>query len=65
MTTTQARSTALLQHTRLYGGKLWASMRRKDTGGRRYRYLRHTAKHGWKGEHVPWAVTRMPEWRLN
>ena len=45
--------------------KWWREIRMADTGGRRFRYLRYTAKHGWLDRpYNPWRMT-MPEWVVN
>ena len=46
---------------RLYG-KIWRRWMAKDTGGRRFRYLRATAKRGWlDAPYNPCRITDIPE----
>jgi len=65
MTPEQIRSAELLKHTRLYGTKTWQQYMTKNTGGRRFRYLRYTAKHGWwSGDTSLWRL-EITEWVTN
>lgn len=65
MTPEQNHSAELLR-SRPYGGKALATRMAKDTGGRRFRYLHFTARHGWhRSEHTPWRVHLLPDSLVN
>ena len=65
MTPEQVRSAELLLRSRPYWSKSRQQRMMKDTGGRRFRYIPYTAKHGWwPGTYSLWRL-EMTEWVTN